>query len=381
MDYNDIIQEFHEKNVIKGHISTRLTDILPRLTKNKLYYIARNYDIPRRSLMNKDELVRVIIDYIAYVGHLEDFLLIVRREELELFNRLSETDSMKINLLEPWGHEYLIEMGLIFLFDTGGSLYLSMPDEVKNLYRKLDKGEFMKRYNRYSHIADYMVATSNLYGTLPIDEFIKIFNGQNGAKLDVDELSIVYSALNSRQQPFGIVEGHIVSEYFIYDDVYEEFQAHLEGKAGKHYYVPQREELLRYADLGYLEWTPQLRALQDFILKEMCSDSELVEGLVEDIQLSCSMDASLQDLFNQFERRKIYIQDDRQLNVLVQHLVETKNNTRLWVNCGHTPSELAQINDELSNTQQSQQRRVERIGRNAPCPCGSGKKYKRCCGR
>ena len=24
--------------------------------------------------------------------------------------------------------------------------------------------------------------------------------------------------------------------------------------------------------------------------------------------------------------------------------------------------------------------RVEKIGRNAPCPCGSGKKYKKCCG-
>jgi preprotein translocase subunit SecA len=23
----------------------------------------------------------------------------------------------------------------------------------------------------------------------------------------------------------------------------------------------------------------------------------------------------------------------------------------------------------------------EKIGRNAPCPCGSGKKYKKCCGR
>jgi preprotein translocase subunit SecA len=22
-----------------------------------------------------------------------------------------------------------------------------------------------------------------------------------------------------------------------------------------------------------------------------------------------------------------------------------------------------------------------KVGRNAPCPCGSGKKYKRCCGR
>jgi preprotein translocase subunit SecA len=27
------------------------------------------------------------------------------------------------------------------------------------------------------------------------------------------------------------------------------------------------------------------------------------------------------------------------------------------------------------------QRRTKKVGRNAPCPCGSGKKYKKCCGR
>ena len=26
-------------------------------------------------------------------------------------------------------------------------------------------------------------------------------------------------------------------------------------------------------------------------------------------------------------------------------------------------------------------KRAAKIGRNQPCPCGSGKKYKRCCGR
>jgi len=25
--------------------------------------------------------------------------------------------------------------------------------------------------------------------------------------------------------------------------------------------------------------------------------------------------------------------------------------------------------------------RVKKVGRNDPCPCGSGKKYKKCCGR
>lgn len=28
----------------------------------------------------------------------------------------------------------------------------------------------------------------------------------------------------------------------------------------------------------------------------------------------------------------------------------------------------------------SEPRRSEKVGRNAPCPCGSGKKYKKCCG-
>jgi preprotein translocase subunit SecA len=27
------------------------------------------------------------------------------------------------------------------------------------------------------------------------------------------------------------------------------------------------------------------------------------------------------------------------------------------------------------------QRQAKKVGRNDPCPCGSGKKYKKCCGR
>ena len=38
-------------------------------------------------------------------------------------------------------------------------------------------------------------------------------------------------------------------------------------------------------------------------------------------------------------------------------------------------------NDEEAAAQKPMVRQGEKIGRNAPCPCGSGKKYKRCCGR
>ncbi len=37
--------------------------------------------------------------------------------------------------------------------------------------------------------------------------------------------------------------------------------------------------------------------------------------------------------------------------------------------------------DFVKDTQSLKPASLDRIGRNAPCPCGSGKKYKRCCGK
>ena len=36
--------------------------------------------------------------------------------------------------------------------------------------------------------------------------------------------------------------------------------------------------------------------------------------------------------------------------------------------------------DEPEKKKQPVKRAAKKVGRNAPCPCGSGKKYKKCCG-
>ena len=38
-------------------------------------------------------------------------------------------------------------------------------------------------------------------------------------------------------------------------------------------------------------------------------------------------------------------------------------------------------NKDDTDTKKPVQRKNEKVGRNDPCPCGSGKKYKNCCGR
>ena len=51
-------------------------------------------------------------------------------------------------------------------------------------------------------------------------------------------------------------------------------------------------------------------------------------------------------------------------DVLLQNLMESKNNQ-----------------NDVDDSDQAPIRRPPKIGRNEPCPCGSGKKYKKCCGK
>ena len=44
-------------------------------------------------------------------------------------------------------------------------------------------------------------------------------------------------------------------------------------------------------------------------------------------------------------------------------------------------SKNTQTNDTDKGSTKSQPKRVKKVGRNDPCPCGSGKKYKQCCGK
>ena len=44
-------------------------------------------------------------------------------------------------------------------------------------------------------------------------------------------------------------------------------------------------------------------------------------------------------------------------------------------------AELAGVGGEKETKRPVVKRASERVGRNDPCPCGSGKKYKQCCGK
>ena len=63
--------------------------------------------------------------------------------------------------------------------------------------------------------------------------------------------------------------------------------------------------------------------------------------------------------------------------------VDTKNQSAVkeWVEKHKTEIESGQISAPQSSPPKTFVKSGPTIGRNAPCTCGSGKKYKKCCGR
>jgi uncharacterized protein YchJ len=69
-----------------------------------------------------------------------------------------------------------------------------------------------------------------------------------------------------------------------------------------------------------------------------------------------------------------------------RHLVDDTGTEMGWWACFHedrarkTAHAVADSNLNLDVLSSQIRRATPKIGRNEPCPCGSGKKYKKCCG-
>lgn len=70
------------------------------------------------------------------------------------------------------------------------------------------------------------------------------------------------------------------------------------------------------------------------------------------------------------------------LSVLLQNA--RNNATRMFCLGGHTPNETIKLLRDAQQAAQQNTRvgaKAKKVYPNDPCPCGSGKKYKKCCGK
>ena len=86
---------------------------------------------------------------------------------------------------------------------------------------------------------------------------------------------------------------------------------------------------------------------------------------------------TLQDGIDTLQRENKLQLTREQWKLLLPILVTYNNTMPQWMLKGHAPDELSKVRHAGKIIPFGQH--VQKVGRNDPCPCGSGKKYKNCC--
>lgn len=242
-----------------------------------------------------------------------------------------------------------------------------------------------------NQLEKYIVALTYLYGVVHKEKVLEIYNQQNDQQITIDQIEAYFA-----EEPIAIRDSfaYPYNDYFVHETVlaFDEFDELLKEKGDKPYYIPVQKELLKYTNDHYFEKSKAYKNLFNYIRKNFYPhDQERAKDLAEDTHDFCQMDFDIKLVLDNFARMGAQFEGEKQVNEVLSLVMELHNNVRLWENNGYTPSEMFHLFEkdklnplpnqpfDFNKTNIIDFKTKQKIGRNDPCPCGSGKKFKKCC--
>ena len=199
--------------------------------------------------------------------------------------------------------------------------------------------------NHIANIVNSHLVDSNKLTGLDVTEILETVN-ENLLKndLSVDELEELDSE--------SLIET-------IYEHVCEEYEAKLEQFPDELKNEFEKAISLRVIDTHWMEHINAMSLLREGIyLRQYAQENPLQAYTAEGYEMFDNLLATI----------------DMDISRYLLNAEIRQNTERKQVING-TP------NEDKSKTKKQTPKRVKKVGRNEPCPCGSGKKYKQCCGK
>lgn len=354
-----------------------LAETLAYKTVDELRQLAAAYEIKCASKLRKEGLVQSVRTALLERARMEEVLYIVEPEEWKLFQK-AVNSPYRSRDVEQSPRGVLQSLGYLQTFRDGGRLIYVVPDEMRQLYQELLSDGFRERKERGDLVHAYASAAVNLYGVIRQDDLISIFNGQNGKKLTKGELFSILIRHIALDRGYVLWEEYIVNDAFD-DNDYQDVHDLLAQVGNKPRYIPGKTEFLKYADPDYYEPTPYATLVERYLLEDAGLGQRTAAELMAALHYAIILESGIKELLEFLHEYHVPI-DPAELQVAADLLSGLANNTRIWSNNGHTPNEIFELY-ERQRLKRLPPVKAAKIGRNDPCPCGSGKKYKRCCGR
>lgn len=387
------------KELLMANIKDRtlsLHDYLCAQTKDQLQELRRALDVHGASQLNKDELVQRLCGHM--LDHLEDHLRRLDHNRYDLLKKAMRAPGGRLQANvwagDRYGEPMYYQIYGLLVYDGNEMV---MPREIREKLASIDEKRLLPILDRNTEWVKLTQGMLFYYGIMPptlIKEKLEHYTGQT---VIMKELQEVLFELEPYDYSVHFTS-YGVTHYEVQDP--DELYTEQQSRPDVDYYPLTKGQAFQASDDDFADKHEHYRQFVSFLRNQGKMDQDEAEATVQDMLSHYQEGASFQDLFG-YLQEEFGFRSQRVIQEMLSLLQQLLNHTRLWMLKGHTPMELSAR--EREHLQPLPQPTVQfplasppaaapassnvysfetkqKVGRNDPCPCGSGKKYKKCCG-
>ena len=336
-----------------------LEEIFSRYDKSELLAIARVHHIKECDGLGKIKLIPMLAEELLRPARMGRFFSCVSDEGAAEFEKAAESG----------GLEYHGDLeALRFLNHSGYCAFTDgrvavVSKDVAAAYDEMNTEEFHCRRHHCYTVWACIKAAVYLYGAADARRVESVCRAA-GSDADAEEITGQYKEMKDIWTDFAYLDGLFFDWDLLGKDAYKEVLRYQQGMED---YIPTPAQVKEIAQTGITEPKKHVRPLKAFLLAMVGCDEETAGEAAGAIHNHVRLGGSPQGVEEIMERYDLTLDTQEKMKGFDEIMAQVWKDTRRVGYCGCTRAEL--------------DAKTAHVAPDAPCPCGSGKRYRQCCGR
>ena len=362
-------------------------DFLMSYRKEDLLSIAGELGLHCKG-MDQEDIASEVAAEVLKPEVMKACFLVADDQEVQAFEAAVQRKCFHVTEDEWDTLQWLNDMGYLVSYSDD---YAEVPAEVAAVYDEINTPEFQTLRSQVNWMRDCFVMVSYLYVSAPAKTVYEMFSQRKGFDIGYEKFIELYHTIPEKASVCQLVDDQIILKSALINNIYKDIERR---QGGRKFYIPSVDEVMDYAKNGYPTRSASYQKLGSFLTDEMKVSDAVKDQTLFFIYKECSMEGRMSTIMKNLSQKGLQFSDE-QLEKFTKLMMDANNNTRMLEYRGFTPNEIsgavwpfatdkphrAMPNSFVPTAMPMQPASTKKIYPNDPCPCGSGKKYKKCCGR
>lgn len=344
-----------------------LDALLEKMTKEELVKVAKRYSVKGLTSLKKADVVERLKKVI--LEKYEQALAIITDDTLRFIEELIKNNGQKSYSCNDIIHSnYLRNRGLVFTGTVNDELFVMLPKELMEKFEENINKELYQKARLNTEIIRSIAGMIYYYGVMSINSIKELLERLFLCDFDLEFINTI--VLSGEELGYDyVIDGEILYHIDV-EDVDKLIEA--QKLCSNDYYKFDKKSLIKAGEPDFIEENKQAEKLKKVFRELFVIDNNILREEMDSFIIAIKNEMSREEAIEAF-LDAYEIESEEEKDIFKYELDIFAKSIRRWTLKGNNENEVKKNEERVINE--------IKIGRNDPCICGSGKKYKKCCGK